>query len=285
MILLTGVTGKTGGAVADALIKKGVPFRALVRDAEKAANLKAAGAELVVGDMGDRDVVAKALKGVEKAALILPNSKEQQAMETQFIDLAAKAGVKHLVKLSSLEARSDATSPIPKLHWAVEQHLRASGMDWTMIRPNFFMQNLLGSGRTIKSDGNFALPMGDGIVVPMDCRDIGAAIAEALTGKGHEGKSYEISGPEQMTFHDVAAQFSAVLGKKVEYVDADPDAYFERITPFLSSQWHADSVRHLFNEIKEGVLIPQVNDTFKKLVGREPIAFKKFVQDYIGVFK
>jgi uncharacterized protein YbjT (DUF2867 family) len=158
-------------------------------------------------------------------------------------------------------------------------------MDWTMIRPNFYMQNLLGAGRTIQSEGKFYLPMGSGIVVPMDCRDIGAAIAEALTGSGHEGQSYEISGPEQMTFHDVADQFSEVLGKKTEYVDQDPDAYFERITPFLSSQWHADSVRHLFNEIKEGVLIPTVNDTFRKLVGRDPITFRQFVQDYIGVFK
>ena len=285
MILLTGVTGKTGGAVANALIEKGVPFRALVRDADKAAAFKEAGAELIVGDMGDRDVVARALAGIEKAALILPNSQEQQDMEMQFVDLAAEAGVRHLVKLSSLEARADATSPIPQLHWAVEEHIRATGMECTMIRPNFFMDNLLPAGRTIKSDGNFALPMADGIVVPMDCRDIGAAIAEALTGEGHAGQSYEISGPEQMTFHAIADQFSAVLGKKVEYVNPDPVAYRDRVAPFLSSEWHADAVSHLFGEIREGVLIPQVNDTFKKLVGREPITFRQFVHDHLAVYQ
>jgi len=101
MILLTGVTGKTGGAAANALIEKGVSIRALVRDADKAASLKEAGVELIIGDMADRDVVAGALDGVEKAALILPNSKEQRDMELQFTDLAAAAGVKHFVKLSS----------------------------------------------------------------------------------------------------------------------------------------------------------------------------------------
>jgi uncharacterized protein YbjT (DUF2867 family) len=285
MILLTGVTGKTGGAVANALIEKGVTFRALVRDADKAAAFKEAGAELIVGDMGDRDAVARALDGVDKAALILPNSQEQKDMELQFVDLAAEAGVKHLVKLSSLEARDDATSPVPQLHWAVEEHIRETGMEWTMIRPNFFMDNLLGAGRTIKSDGNFALPMADGIVVPMDCRDIGATIAEVLIGEGHAGQSYEISGPEQMTFHDIADQFSAVLGKKVEYVNAEPVAYRDRVAPFLSSEWHADAVSHLFGEIRDGVLIPQVNDTFKKLVGREPITFQQFVRDHSAVYQ
>jgi len=285
MILLTGVTGKTGGAVAGELIRKGVPFRALVRDADKAAALKEAGVELVVGDAGDRDVVSGALKGAEKAVLILPNSLEQQAMEMQFVDLAAEAGVKQLVKLSSFEALPEATNPIAALHYAVEQHIRASGMGWTMIRPSFFMQNLLGNGFTIKAEGKFYLPMGDGVTVMMDCRDIGAAIAATLTGSGHEGQSYEITGPELMSFYDVADRFSEVLGKQVEYVNQDPAAYRETIAPFLTSEWHLNAVMQLFSEIAGGVVTPKVTDTFAQLVGREPISFTQFVRDHIGVFQ
>jgi len=285
MILLTGVTGKTGGAAANALLEMGIPFRALVRDAEKAAALAAAGVELVVGDAGDPDIVRQALEGCDKAALILPNSQEQEAMEIQFIDLAKAAGVKHVVKLSSFEARPDATSPIPSLHYRVEQHLKASGLDWTMIRPNFFMQNLLASGFPIKGEGKFFLPMGDGVTVMMDCRDIGLTFAVALTGDGHAGQSYEISGPELLSFNDVAAQFSEVLGKPVEYVDQDPVAYRERIAPFLSSEWHVDSIMHLFNEIVEGVVPPMVTDTFTQLTGKEPITFRQFVNDFRAVFE
>ncbi len=285
MILLTGATGKTGGALARELVNKGVPVRALVRDAEKAASLQAAGIELIVGDVGDRDAVAKALTGVEKATLILPNSQEQESMELQFVDLAVEAGVGHLVKLSSFEAQPEATSPIPAQHYTVEQHIRASGLDWTMIRPNFFMQNLFGSGHAIKTEGKFYLPLGDGVTVMMDCRDIGAAIAEVLVGSGHEGQSYEISGPELMTFNDVAEQLSAVLGKRVEYVNQDPAAFREKIAPFLTSEWHANSIMHLFSELAAGVVRPQVTDTFARLVGREPIVFKQFVRDHIGVFQ
>lgn len=284
MILLTGVTGKTGGAAASALLEMGVPFRALVRDAEKAAALKDAGAELIVGDMGDADVVREALQGCERAALILPNSQEQEAMEMQFVDLAEAAGVRHVVKLSSLEARPEATSPIPSLHYRVEQRIKDAGLDWTMIRPNFFMQNLLASGMSIKNEGKFYLPLGDGVTVMMDCRDIGLTFAVVLTGEGHGGQSYEISGPELLTFHDVAAQFSEVLGKPVEYVNQDPDKYFERIAPFLSSEWHLNAVRHLFNEIVEGVVPPEVTDTFKRLTGKEPIPFRQFVADHRFVF-
>jgi uncharacterized protein YbjT (DUF2867 family) len=285
MILLTGATGKTGGAVADELIKRGVSLRALVRDADKAVALQEAGVELIVGDAGDRDAVAKALEGVEKATLILPNSQEQQDMEMQFVDLAVAAGVKHLVKLSSFEAVAEATCPIPALHYAVEQRIRASGLGWTMIRPNFFMQNLFANSFTIKSEGKFYMPMGDGVTVMIDCRDIGAAFAEVLVGTGHEGQSYEISGPEVMTFHDVAEQFSEVLGKQVEYVNQDPAVYREMITPFLTSEWHANSIMQLFGEIADGVRPPNVTDTFSKLVGREPISFRQFVRDYIGIFK
>jgi len=285
MILLTGATGKTGGAVANELINKGVSLRALVRDADKAVALQEAGVELVVGDAGDRAVVAKALAGVEKATLILPNSQEQQDMEMQFVDLAVEAGIKHLVKLSSFEAVAEATSPIPALHYEVEQHIQASGLGWTMIRPNFFMQNLLPSAYTIKNEGKFFLPMGDGVTVMMDCRDIGAAMAETLVGDGHEGRSYELSGPELVTFYDVAEQLSAVLGRKIEYVNQDPAAYRERVAPFMSSEWHTDAVMYLFSEVADGVMPPKVTDTFSKLVGREPIAFKQFVRDHIGVFQ
>ncbi len=182
MILLTGATGKTGGEVARQLAAKGVICRALVRDAEKAASLTDSGIELVIGDMGDQAILAEALLGVDKAILILPNSAKQETLEKQFIDAASKAGVAHLVKLSSMEAVANTDSPIPAMHYAVEQHLKGSGMSWTMIRPNFFMQNLLSSAGTIKDKQGIFLPLGNGKTGMSDSRDIAALIVEAVTG-------------------------------------------------------------------------------------------------------
>lgn len=285
MILLTGVTGKTGGAAANALIETGVPFRALVRDAEKAVALAAAGVELIVGDAADAGAVRHALEGCDCAALLLSNSQEQEAMEMQFVDLAQDAGVRHLVKLSSLEALPAATVPTRALHYRVEQHMKSTGLDWTMIRPGFFMQNLLGNGFTIKSEGRFYLPLGNGVATMIDCRDVGLALAVVLAGEGHEGQSYDISGPELMNFHDVAAQFSEVLGKPVEYVDQDPASFRETLAPFMASEWQLDAVTRLFAEIAADDVPPTVTDTFTRLTGKEPIAFRQFVDDYRMVYE
>jgi uncharacterized protein YbjT (DUF2867 family) len=283
VILLTGVTGKTGGETARQLLAKGVKIRAIVRNAAKAEELKAAGVELVVGDIGDAAVVRQALQGVEKAMLVLPNGKTQQANEQQFTDLAKAAGVQHLVKMSSMEAVPHAETPIPQAHWAVEEYIRASGIPWTMVKPNFFMQNLLGSANSIKTQKKFSLPMGDGTTGMADIRDIAAVCAEVLTGEGHTGKSYEITGPEVLTFHDVAKRFSEVLGEKIEYVPMPMDQFRQRMTGVLEP-WHLNAVCELFREIAE-IGLDHTTDTFRQLMGREPRSVTQFIRDHIAVFR
>jgi uncharacterized protein YbjT (DUF2867 family) len=283
MILLTGATGKTGGETAKQLVEKGASLRALVRDEAKAADLKAAGVELVVGDMSDADSVKQALDGAEKAFMLMPNGKQQLALEKQFTELAVAAGVKHLVKMSSMEAVADAETPIPQAHWAAEEYIRASGLDWTMIKPNFFMQNLLASAGTIREQRKFFLPMGDGTTGMADVRDIGAFCAEVLTGEGHAGQSYEITGPEVLSFYDVAERFSEVLGEKVEYVAMPMEKFRERMSPILEP-WHLNAVCELFREIAE-IGLDHTTSTFKELIGRDPISLKKFIEDNVALFK
>lgn len=283
MILLTGVTGKTGGETARQLLAKGARLRAIVRNEAKAADLKAAGVELVVGDVADAETVRRALKGVEKAFLTLPNGRNQEAQEKQFADLAVAAGVQHLVKMSSMEAVAHAETPIPKAHWAVEEYIRASGIGWTMVKPNFFMQNLLSSAAGIKANRKFSLPMGNGTTGMADIRDIAAVCAEVLTGKGHAGKSYEITGPEVLTFHDVADRFTAVLGEKVEYVPMPTDQFRERMKNVLEP-WHLNAVCELFREIAE-IGLDHTTDTFRQLMGREPRSVTQFIQDHVALFR
>jgi uncharacterized protein YbjT (DUF2867 family) len=282
MILLTGVTGKTGGEAAKELLARGARLRALVRNEAKAQALKAAGVDLVVGDVADAGTVRRALDGIEKALLVLPNGQHQVAMEKQFTDLAVGAGLKHLVKMSSMEAVPHAKTPIPQGHWAVEQYIRASGLAWTIIKPNFFIQNLLTSAGSIKAQRRFSLPMGSGTTGMADVRDIGAVCAEVLTGKGHAGKSYEITGPEVLTFFDVADRFSDVLGAKVEYVPMPMDQFRERMTNVLAP-WHLDAVCELFREIAE-IGLDHTTDTFRKLMGRDPISLRQFIRDNLALF-
>ncbi len=283
MILLTGATGKTGGETAKALAARGVKARALVRDPAKAGALQAAGIEIAVGDVSDAASVRRALAGVERLLVLLPNSQRQVELEKQLVDLARETGVRHIVKMSSMEAVAEARTPIPQGHWAVEEYIRASGLAWTMVKPNFFMQNFLASAKSIRENGSFSLPMGNGTTAMADARDIGAVTAEVLAGRGHEGRSYEITGPELLTFHQVAERFTAVLGRPVRYIPADPAAYLEILKRVLN-EWHATAVSGLFREIAEGVT-PHLTDTFRRLVGREPIALAQFISDHTAVFR
>lgn len=283
MILLTGATGKCGSETAKALAGKGVALRALVRDEGKAASLKSAGVELVVGDVTDPAVVRTAVEGCEKALMILPNGEQQLKLESQFTDIARDAGVSHLVKLSSMEAMATATAPIPKIHWASEEYIRASGLAWTMVKPSFFMQNLLANAVTIKSMQKFFLPMADGKTGMIDTRDVGAVLAEALTGSGHEGQSYNICGPELLTFQQVADRFSSVLGTRIEYVNQPPEAFRAQLAQFLKSEWHLNAVCELFGQIAAGGL-NHLTDTFEQVMGRKPCSVEQFIKDHKAAF-
>jgi uncharacterized protein YbjT (DUF2867 family) len=263
---------------------RGLPLRAIVRNEEKAKAFKDGGIHLVVGDAGDEATLATAMAGITTALLIMPNSERQAALEERFVDKAKAAGVKRIVKMSSMEAVPGAKAVIPATHVRVEAYIRASGLAWTMIRPNFFMQNLLGNGRTIKDQGTFSLPCGQGKTGMSDTRDIGAVIAAVLSGNGHDGKSYELTGPELLSFADVAKRFSDVLGKPVTYIDQPMSEYHAHLSKFLTNTWHLNAVCELFGEIAQGGL-NTTTDTIKRILGREPTSLKQFILDHIAVFK
>ena len=281
MILLTGITGNNGGATANALLEKGVKFRALVRDLDKAAPWAAKGVELVKGDLNDPASVRSALQGIDRAVLVLPNGQEQERLELAFIDTAKQAGLPWIIKLSSPEAIRGTTSPIPLAHIAAEDAIMASGMNWTFVRPSFFMQNLRSAPAQAKSTGKLSMPMGKGTVALTDCADAGAFIAQVLTTdpEQHYGKCYDITGPDPvMNFEDIARIIGEVIGQDVEYDDCDAKAFQEAIRPYHRNDWHSDAVAHLFEEIANGNTPGIKTSTFQEMMGRPGTSFKEFLQ-------
>ncbi|MEO8223852.1 MAG: SDR family oxidoreductase [Gammaproteobacteria bacterium] len=284
MLLLTGVTGKTGGEVARQLSAAGVPFRALVRNAAKVAGISALGADVVVGDVGDREVLERALDGIERALLVMPNGEEQLLLENRFTYHAGRAGVAHLVKLSSLESVPESANPITRTHVASEAFIRESGMAWTMIRPTFFMQTFLSSAATIRDKGIIAMPAGGGTIAPTDLRDVGAVIRRVLTEPGHENRSYDLTGPELLTLEEIAAQFSAVLGRQICYVDQPLAEFRARLTGVNLAPWRIDAVCKEFEAIAAGV-IDHTTDTMAELLGRPPANLRQFIQDHRALYQ
>ena len=284
MILITGATGKTGSATAKSLGEKGERFRALIRNEEKKEGLESLGGEVVIGSIENTDVVNQSMQGVKTVLVLLPNSESQLALEKQLVDSAKQAGVERIVKMSSIEATPDATSPIPKLHLESEEYIKQSGLAWTMIKPNFYMQNLLASAGTIKDQGKIFLPMGEGKTGMIDTTDVGTVIAKVLSEDGHESMNHEITGPEILSFYEVAEIFSKVLGKQVDYVDVPMDAYKETLGQFLTNQWHLDAVIDLFKGIAEGGIEDKTN-TFNELTGETPKSLSQFLAENSFIFK
>ena len=284
MILLTGATGKTGSATAKALNEKGKTFRALIRNDEKRGDIESLGGEVVIGSIENKEAVDQSMVDVETALILLPNSENQLSLEKQLVDSAKQAGAKRVVKMSSIEATPDATSPIPKLHLESEEYIKQSGLSWTMIKPNFYMQNLLASAGTIKDQGKIFLPMGEGKTGMIDTTDVGKVLAKVLSEDGHESMNHEITGPEILSFNEVAEIFSKGLDKQVDYVDVPLAAYKETLGQFLTNQWHLDAVIDLFKGIADGG-IEEKTDTYSELMGESPKSLSEFISENSFIFK
>jgi uncharacterized protein YbjT (DUF2867 family) len=170
------------------------------------------------------------------------------------------------------------------MHWDSETHIRASGVPWTMVRPSFYMQNFLANAYTIKTEGRFHYPFGDtGAATFSDSRDAGAFAAHCLATEGHEGRSYDVTSPDKLSFHEVAATFSRELDRKVEYVPQDPAAYKTHLGKFLASRWHLDAVCDIFAEIAAGYVVDPT-DTFQRVMGRPATTLAQFIREHRAVF-
>jgi uncharacterized protein YbjT (DUF2867 family) len=282
MILLTGAAGRVGRATVSALLGADVPIRVLVRDANKLSSADPR-IDIQVGDLSNTQTVQRALQGVERALLVMGNHPDQPFLERQFATLAADAGVTHLVKVSSMEAAADARAVLPLNHYKTEQHIAASGMDWTFLRPNFYMQNLLMYAESIKRSGAFALPLGAALTAMIDTQDVGEVAAKVLSEEGHAGQIYELTGPELMDFHEVARRLGAVTGADLRYHDQSPEDFRMTLGRFIASAWQLDAVCELFAEIAAGSL-ERRTDTVQELLGRAPTALESFTRRFLSTF-
>jgi uncharacterized protein YbjT (DUF2867 family) len=276
MILLTGVTGRVGRATAGALLHADVGFRALVRDPSKLSQSDPR-MDVITGDLSDPQSVKQALAGVDRVLIVMGNNPDQAALERQFATLAAEAGVTHLVKVSSMEAGEDASAVLPRNHYETEQHIVASGLDWTFLRPNFYMQNMLMYAEAIKQSGTFALPLGTALTAMIDTNDVGEVAAVVLSGEGHGGEVYELTGPDLMSFHEVAQRLGNEVGRDVRYHAQSSEEFRATLERFITSRWQLDAVCELFAEIAAGSLACRT-DTVQKLLGRPAAALESFAQ-------
>jgi len=217
MILVTGATGTVGGAVVRQLVAAGHPVRALVR--QPGAGRVPDGVEVAYGDLTRPETLAEALSGVERMYLLAPLAPDLPHWEAGAIDAARAAGVRHVVKHSNLGADDPDATTMQRWHRAGERLLEESAMAWTFVRPTGFMSNALGWAGTIRAQGTVYAPAGDGKLAVVDPYDIAAVAVAALTGTGHEGRAYDVTGPAALSTVDQVAAIGAAIGRPLRYVD------------------------------------------------------------------
>jgi uncharacterized protein YbjT (DUF2867 family) len=281
-VLITGATGNTGRAVLDELIARGVPVRAMVRSAAGRSRLPA-GTPVAVADFDDGGAVAAALDGVRRAYLVTPSTPEAQGQQERFADLAARAGVEHLVVLSQLAADEESPVRFLRYHAAVERHVRELGLGYTFLRPNLYFQGLFALARPIAEQGQFFAPIGDAAVSAVDVRDIGAVAAVALTEPGHQGATYTLTGPEAVTHDQMAAALTSALGRPVRFTDVPPAAFADSLRGVLPP-WQVDGLLEDYAHYRRGeaaAVSPAVAD----ITGRPARDVRQFARDNAAVFQ
>jgi len=280
-ILVTGATGNTGSGLVPALRSAGVDVRAFVRDESKAQPLKDVGAEIVVGDLDRPETIEPAVEGVDKIYLLTWNGPTQAQQAENVIEAAKRAGNPHIVRHSMWGSEK---SRIIKQGDQVEEAVESSGLPWTLLKPTFYMQNTMMAAQTVSSDGVIYWDMGDGKLGMIDVRDIVDVAAAVLTGRGHEGKSYILTGPEAISFHDVADTFSKVLGKDVKYVNVPGEAAFESMVGMGLPEWIAKGYGELSEGFSEG-FANSTTDNVATLTGHPARSFEQFARDFAQVFR
>lgn len=285
MILITGATGTTGREVVKALRRLGAKdVRALVRDPARADFIRAAGFETVAGDFEQPETLDAALEGVERALLLTPPTPGTVKHHHDFIVAAASVGVRYVVKLSAFGADADAPEGFGRWHGQSENLLKTSGLKWTILRPNFFMQNLLGQAGQIAATDSIFQPLGDARASFIDVRDIAAVAARTLTEDGHEEQTYVLTGPEALSYRDVAAKLSEATGRAIDYVPILPEQFRAGALGAGLPEWLVAALERL-NELFLSGAAAEVTDAVSRVGRKEPNTFEQFARDHAAAFK
>jgi uncharacterized protein YbjT (DUF2867 family) len=280
-ILVFGATGNTGSILVPALLKAGANVRAFVRNEEKAKPLKDAGADIYVGDLDDSRSIDGALAGIEEVYLCIWNGPTADVQGKNVIEAILRTGTKpYVVRHSAL---GSGRSRIIKQINEVDTALKESGLPWTILRPTFYMQNLMMAAQTIQGDGNIYWDWANGKAGMIDVRDIAGSAVGALSGKAERGQEYILTGPQSISMKDVADAFSKVLGKKINYVAVPHEASKEAMMGMGFPEFIVDGYIELNQGFSEN-FANTATDNVKVLSGNAPRSISDFITDFKSYF-
>lgn len=279
-IAVLGATGRVGGSVLRQLSAAGQPVRALVRDPGRLA----AECETAVVDLRRPETIGPALDGCERAFLAMADAPDQTDLELAFVRAAKDAGVRRLVKLSAQSAGLDPPVSVGRWHRPVEEAIEGSRIDYTILRPTFFMQTFLQFASDIAAKGKFVAPCKRGKVAFVDVDDVAAVAASVLASGDHAGAILTLTGPEAITFAEAGDRIGAATGRSVKHV-APPRPVARLVMPFVSGmpRWLVAQVIDLLAALDRGAQ-STVTPDIETVLGRPASSFADFAERHKADF-
>jgi len=271
LILVIGGRSKIGAALIADLLGRGQRVRALVRAGEPADSLPAA-VEAASGDLADEGSLVMAMEGIEKVFLLSSPHPDAVGWHRNAINAARRTQVRLLVRSSILGADRESPADFISAHATCDRYLEDSGLPYVIVRPNLFLQNIPESTiPSIDGSGTFYVNAGQARISMVDTRDVAAVAAAVLTEPGHAGARYDVTGPEALSYADVAAKLTSVLGRQVTYVSAPDDAVRQRLLGAGLHEWFANALVGLYQDYRRSGTsgyAAQVTGTVQRLTGR-----------------
>jgi uncharacterized protein YbjT (DUF2867 family) len=279
-VFVLGASGHVGAALLEALAGKDVRVIAGASGPESAARLAGKGLATAQVDLADRAALVRAFAGVERLFLMTPLLERMTDYAANAITAAKEAGVRHIVRSSGYGASTATDFKLGSIQGGIDAILRASGVPFTLLLPNCFMQNFRDYyGRMIVNSDALYLPQGGGKTSFVDVRDVGACAAAVLLDPSpHAGRAYDVTGPEALSGADVATCIGEARGMPVTYMDVP--ATFARGAALSTGMpaWNVDMLLSLFAYIKAGKAAA-VTDAVKALTGKEPRTFRAYARE------
>lgn len=285
MILVTGASSAIGKETARLLTEADIPVRCMSRNLDAAHAVAPAGsAAWVTGDFGRPVSLLTALRGVDACLLLCAAGERQVELETNFIEEARHAGIKHLVKVSALGAAHDALFAAGRSHAEIEDRVERAGISFTHVRPHFFMQNFLRFADMIRGDSKFVAAMGDARISLVDAQDVGAVCAALLRDGVHRERRIAVTGPQALSFGEIATVMSELLGRRINYVNAPEQSIRENMTRLGRPAWVVDNVLGLQAAYRTGRW-EETTQSVDAITGRKANTFAAFFQRHIAQFQ
>ncbi len=279
MILVTGATGTVGKEVVRQLLDQGQPVRVFTRDKRQVIHLGNR-VEYAIGDLDKPETLVAAMRGVERVFLLTSRTQQDQ----NAIDAAKRVGVRHIVKLSTIEAGREPMIGHGKYHREREELIRASGLAWTFLRPTMFMSTALMWVDTIKQQARVYYPGGEGKVGAIDPRDIANVASFALTNPGHEGQTYALTGPELLSMGDMVQTIARQLGKVIQYTDMPDTAAADMMRKAGLPEYAVEGLMSAFASLRGGQEAYLTEDV-ENVTGHKPRPFATWCRENIAAFQ